>query len=160
MKKLKPKKDELLNQILQEISDENNEINNSYQEKKRKDHNRKISSSRKNIRNIIIGIIMILIIVIFFYPNHKTNNIDHHNTKEDKSTTPKVNQLHKEQKHTELKTEKKEKWDTEVQSKKIAEITISEEEKTNVQEEKVLIRQDPETERERAKKILMQQMQN
>lgn len=160
MKKLKPKNDELLHQILQEISGENNEINNSYQEKKSQDYNKKISSSRKNIRNIIIGIIVILIIFIFFYPNYKTNKIDYNNTKEDKSILPKANQLYKEQKHTELKTEKKEKLDTVVQSKKTAEITTSEDQKTNVQGNKVLTRQNPETERERAKIILMQQMQN
>ena len=160
MKKVNPKKDELLNQILQEISDENNEINNSYHEKTSQDDNKKISSRRQNKQTIIIGIIVILIIMIFFYLNHETNKIVPNHTKEDKSTLPKINQLHKEQKHTELKQEKIEKWDTEIQSIKTAEITISEEEKTNAQEEEILTRQDPETERERAKKMLMQQMQN
>jgi len=160
LKKPNPKKDELLNQILQEISDENNEPNNSYQEKKSQDHNKKTSSSRQNIQTIIIGIIVILIIMIFFYLNHETNKIVPNNIKEDKSTLPKATQLYKEQKHTELKTEKKEEWDTEVQSIKTADIIISEKEETNTQEEEILTPQDPETERERAKKMLMQQMQN
>jgi cytoskeletal protein RodZ len=160
LKKPKPKKDELLNQIFQEISDENGKINNSYQENKSQDYNKKISSSRKNIQSMIIGMIVILILFLFFYPNHKTNKIDHNDTREDISNIPKGNQLYKEQKHTELKTEKKEKLNTEAQSKRTAEIKTREDEKTNVQGKKVLTRQNPETERERAKEILMQQMQN
>ena len=160
MKKPKPKKDELLNQIFQEISDENGEINNNYQENKSQDYNKKISSRQQNIQTIIIGIIVMLIIMIFFYLNHETNKIVPNNTKENKATLQKVNQLDKEQKLTELKQEKIEKWDTEMQSLKTAEITISEEEDTNTQEEEILTPKDPETERERAKKILMHQMQN
>ena len=160
MKQPNPRKDELLNQILQEISDEDNELNNSYKEKIIQDHNKKISSRRQNRQTIIIGIIVMLIIMTFFYLNQQTNKIAHNTTKEDKSTLPKVDQLYKEQKHTEVKTEKKEDWDQEVQSKKTEEIIISEEEKIDVQEEEILIQQDPETERERAKRMLMQQMQN
>ena len=160
MKQLKPKKDELLNQILQEISDENNELNNSFQERKSQDHNKKTSSSRQNIQTIIIGTIVILIIMIFFYLNHETNKIVPNTSKEETSTLSKGTQLYKEQKNTERKTEKKEKWDTEVQSIKTADIMISEEEETNAQEEENLTPKDPETERERAKRMLMQQMQN
>lgn len=153
----KPKNDELLNQIFQEIANENGETTNSYQESKNQDHNKKISSSRKNIQSIIIGMIVILILFLFFYPNHKINKIDHNDTREDMSSIPKADQLSEEHKHTELK---KEKLDTAVQSTKTAEITPREEKKTNTQETKVLIRQNPKTERERAKEILMQQMQN
>ncbi|WP_373032485.1 hypothetical protein [Sulfurovum sp.] len=160
MKQLKPKKDELLNQILQEISDEDNEVNNSYKEKIRQDHNKKISSRRQNIQTIIIGVIVVLIIMIFFYLNHTTNKIDHTNTEADKSTLLKVDQVYKEQKHTEFKTEKIEDGDKEIQSRKRVEIIIREEEKIDVQEEEILIQQNPETERERAKRMLMQQMQN
>ncbi len=156
----KPKNDELLNQIFQEIATENGEITNSYQEEKSQDHNEKISSSRKNIQSIIIGMIVILILFVFFYPNHKINKIDHNDTREDISSIPKADQFYEEHKHTELKKEKKEKLDTVIQSKKTAEITTREEEKTNTQETKVLIRQNPKTERERAKEILMQQMKN
>lgn len=156
----KPKNDELLNQILQEISDENGETNNSYQEEKSQDRNKKISSSRKNIQSIIISMIVIIILFVFFYPNHKTTKIDHNDTKEDMSDIPKANQLYKEQKHTELKTEKKEKLDTVVQSQKTVEIMTSEEENTSAKEEKVLSGKNPKTEREKAKEILMQQMQN
>ncbi len=160
MKKPNPKKDELLNQILQEIADEDNELNNSYKEKIIQDHNKKISSRRQNIQTIIIGIIVMLIIMIFFYLNHKTSKTVPNNTKADKATLPKVNPLHKEQTYTELKTEKIEDGDKEVQSKKRIEIIISEEEKIDLQEEEILTPQDPETERERAKRMLMQQMQN
>lgn len=160
MKKPKPKHDELLNKIFQEIADENGETDNSYQENRSQNYNKKISSSRKNIQSIIIGMIVILILFVFFYPNHKTNNIDHNNTRENMSSIPKADQLSKEQKHTALKREKKETLDTDVQSKKTAELTTTEEEKTNVQEKKVLTQQDPETEREKAKETLMQQMQN
>ncbi|MCW8821222.1 MAG: hypothetical protein OQK45_03265 [Sulfurovum sp.] len=157
MKKPKAKKDELLNQIFQEIADENGEVKNSYQENKSQDHNKKILSTRKNIQSIIIGMIVILILFVFFYPNHKTNKIDPNDKKEDISNIPKADQLYEEQKYSELKTEK---LDTVVQSKKTAEITTHEEEKTTAQETKVLIQQNPKTERERAKEILMQQMQN
>ena len=160
MKKPNPKKDELLNQILQEISNENNELNNSYQERKSQDHNKKTSSRRQKIQTIIIGIIVILIIMIFFYLNHETNKIIPNTSKEETSTLSKGTQLYKEQKNTEFKTEKKEEWEIEVQSVKTADIIISEEEETNAQEEENLTPQDPETERERAKKMLMQQMQN
>ena len=156
----KPKNDELLNKILQEISDENGEITNSYQEEKNQDHNKKTSSTRKNIQSIIIGMIVILILFVFLYPNHKTNKIDHNDTKEDMISIPKANLLHKEKKYIVLKTEKKEKLDTVVQSKKTAEIMPSEDQKINVQVKKVLTRENPETERERAKEILMQQMQD
>lgn len=157
MKKPKAKKDELLNQIFQEIADENGEVKNSYQENKSQDHNKKILSTRKNIQSIIIGMIVILILFVFFYPNHKTNIIDPNDTKEDMSSIQKTDQLYKEQKYTELK---KEKWDTVVQSNETAKITTREEEKTNARETKVLIQKNPKTERERAKEILMQQMQD
>jgi cytoskeletal protein RodZ len=157
LKQLKPKKDELLNQILQEISDENNEINNSDQENKSRGHNKKISSRRQNIQTITIGTIVMVIIMIFFYLNHETNQINHTYTNTDKSTIQKENQLYKEQKYTELKTKK---WDKEIQNIKTAEITISKEEESNAQEEEILTQQDTETERERAKRMLMQQMQN
>jgi hypothetical protein len=157
LKQLKPKKDELLNQILQEISDENIEINNSYQENKSQGHNKKISSRRQNIQTITIGTIVMVIIMIFFYLNHETNQINHTYTNTDKSTIQKENQLYKEQKYTELKTKK---WDKEIQNIKTAEITISKEEESNAQEEEILTQQDTETERERAKRMLMQQMQN
>jgi cytoskeletal protein RodZ len=160
LKKPNPKKDELLNQILQEISDENNKLNNSYQERKSQDYNKETSSRRQNIQTIIIGIIVILIIMIFFYLNHETNKIIPNTSQEETSTLSKGTQLYKEQKNTELKTENKEDWNQEVQSIKTEEIIISEEEETHAQEEENLAPKDPETERERAKRILMEQMQN
>jgi len=47
LKKTRVTKDELLNQILQEISDENDTVNNSYQEKKSQGKNKRLSNEKK-----------------------------------------------------------------------------------------------------------------
>lgn len=156
----KPSKDELLNQILQEIHDENNETtNNTYQEKKSQDYNK-----RSSIRNIIIGILMIIVIVIFvfFLPSNETKKIENHETKKNILISTEANQLAKQKEQAELKTEieRQQTLYREEQSRKTAERKAIEDKKRNTEREKVLNVQNQKTEREIAKEILMKQMQD
>lgn len=153
-----PKKDELLHQILQEISDENNTINNSYQEKKTQDKNKSLSGVKK-IENILIAMIVMLIIFVLFHPEYETNSIDHNDTRKNKSSISKVGQP-KLQKQTVPNTEKNEPLDKEVKSEKMLQTIISENKKTKTQEREILNIPNLKTQREKAKEMLMEQMEN
>jgi len=157
LEKTKAKKDELLKQILQEISDENNTIDNSCREKKIQNKHKKMSREKK-IENILIIILVILIIFILFYPNNKKNNSDHNVSKKGKSGITKVDQT-KVQKQTVPRVKEKT-VEKEAKSERTVKTVMSENKKTEIQEKEVLKIPNPKTQREKAKEMLMKQMKN
>ena len=156
----KPSKDELLNQILQEIHDENNETtNNTYQEKKSQNYNK-----RSSIKNIIIGIftIIAIIIFVFFLPSDETKKIENHETKKNMLIITEADQLAKQKEQAEIKIERErqQKLYREEHRRKTAERKAMEDKKKNTDREKILNVENQKTEREIAKEILMKQMQD
>jgi len=161
-------KDKLLNEIFQEIADENGATDNtSYQKEKNTNDSKKLSKKRniqKIRQRIIIAILLILIIFVLFNSNDKTSDHKIHDSKENIYSIPIANQI-----PTEDKQDKREKEKKEVLAKDEPMIKISESvpmvdtksiPELTTENTKVLTVEEPKTAREKAKDILMEQMQN
>ena len=158
-------KDKLLNEIFQEIADENAETDETpYQEEQSPDYSKKLSK-KKNIQKIrqrvIIVLLVILIIFVLFNPNEETSDMNILDDKKRMYNIPKANQIPIE---VEERKDKKEILAKEEPMIKISESVPMLDTKSipepTIENTKVLTVEEPKTAREKAKEILMKQMQN
>ena len=161
-------KDKLLKQIFQEIAEENAEIGEPpYQEEKSPDYSKTLSKKRniqKIRQRVIIAMLLILIIFVLFNPNDETSDHEIHDSKKNMYNIPIANQIPTEAEKSEIEKENKE-----VLVKEKPLIKISEKKpmvntkiipEAPIESAKTLTVEEPKTAREKAKDILMQQMQN
>jgi len=158
-------KDKLLNEIFQEIADENAETGETpYQEEKSPDYSKKLSK-KKNIQKIrqrvIIALLVILIIFVLFNPNEETSDMNILDDKQSMYSIQKENQILTE---TEDKKNEKEALAKEEPMIKISESTPRVDTKSipepTTENTKILTVEEPKTVREKAKELLMEQMQD
>ncbi len=158
-------KDKLLNEIFQEIADENAATDNTAYPKEKNTNNRKKLSIKRNIQKtrqrIIIAILLILIIFVLFNPNDETSDMNILDDKKSMYNIPKANQIPIE---VEERKDKKEILAKEEPMIKISESVPMLDTKSipepTIENTKVLTVEEPKTAREKAKEILMKQMQN
>ena len=184
MKKQQDKfvKDQLLNEIFQEIADENAEADNTgYQEEKSIDHSKKLARKKliqKIRQRVIIAVLVVLILFVLFNPNDDTSDLDIIDSKTNMYSVPKANQISVEEEQREIKEaqkaqeEEKERQEKKELAKKELigkEPIIKISEKETIVETKIIPEadtkktqhvQEPKTAREKAKNQLMQQMQH
>lgn len=161
-------KDKLLKQIFQEIAEENAEIGEPpYQEEKSPDYSKKLSKKRniqKIRQRVIIAMLVILIIFVLFNPNDETSNMNILDDKKSMYSIPITNQIPTEDKQTKIEKDKKEVLAKEEPMIKISESAAMVDTKNipepTTENTKVLTMEEPKTAREKAKDILMEQMQN
>ena len=161
-------KDRLLNQIFQEIADENSETSETADQKeKNSSYSKKLTRKklRQRIRQrVIIALLVILIIFVLFTPHEEKNHTDVMNDKNSIYSIPKANQIPVETEEAKILAETKEVLVKEEPLIKITESAPVVDTKNNpevtIEESKPLMPEEPKTAREKAKNILMQQMQN
>jgi len=161
-------KDKLLNKIFQEIADENAGTDSTgYQEENNTDYSKELSKKRKlqTIRlRIIIVLLVILILYVLFNPKEETNTLNLQDPKENIYSIPIANQIPTEAEEAEIEEENKEVLAKEEPLIKISESAPMTDTKSipepTTENTKVLTVEEPKTTREKAKDILMEQMQN
>ena len=153
-------KDKLLNEIFQEIADENGETDDTaYYEEKSIDYDQKLSKKKtiqRNRQRIIIALLIVLIILILFNPNEKTSDQETHDNKENMYSIPIANQIPTKENNEVLA--KEEPMIKISESAPLSDTKIIPQE--SIESIETLEVQEPKTEREKAKSLLMQQMQN
>ena len=161
-------KDRLLNEIFQEIADENAETGETpYQEERSPDYSKKLSK-KKNIQKtrqrVIIVLLVILIIFVLFNPSDETSDMNILDDKKSMYSIPIANQIPTENEQAKREKDKKEVLDKEEPMIKISESTPMVDTKSipepTIENTKVLTVEEPKTVREKAKELLMEQMQN
>lgn len=166
-------KDKLLHEIFQEIADENAEAGSTgYQEEKNIDYSKQLSKKRtiqKIRQRIIIAMLVILIIFVLFSPNDEADSTDLLDSKQSMYSIPKANQITTEEEQRETDEAGKEALVKEVLAKEEPMIKTSETKmmpdtkiipKVNTRNTPIPNVQEPRTEREKAKALLRQQLQN
>ena len=161
-------KDKLLNEIFQEIADENAGTDDTgYHEEDSMDYRKKLSKKRniqKIRQRVIIAMLVILIIFVLFNPNDETSDHEIHDTKENMYSIPIANQIPTEAEEAEIEEENKEVLLKEEPLIKISESVPMADTKSipepTTENTKVLTVEEPKTTREKAKDLLMEQMQH
>jgi len=156
-------KDKLLNEILQEIADENDETGKTSSQEEKNPYSNKKLSKKKNIQKtrqrVIIALLVILIIFVLFNPNEETSDMNILDDKKSMYSIPIANQIPAEDEQ-----DKKEILAKEEPMIKISESAPKIDTKSipepTTEDTKVLTVEEPKTTREKAKDLLMQQMQN
>jgi hypothetical protein len=168
-KKDKSSKDELLNQILQEINDENNEISDDIYIDKivpvPKTKLSKIREMQKKRQWIVIVILVISIIYLLFNTATESTQREELQTNNDIYTIPNANQRVTQKEEPELLDVLKEEAKNhniieETNPIQIIQENPPEEKEVYTEVQTVMKVKDPQTAREKAKEALFMQMQN
>lgn len=162
-------KDKLLNEIFQEIADENAETGETrYQEEKSIDHGKKLARKRliqKIRQRVIIVLLIALILFVLFNPNDDTSDLDIIDTKENMYSIPMANQIPTEAEELNKEVLPREEPMIKI-SEKVMMIDVPTPNAKTLAVEKptentnILTGEEPKTTREKAKNLLMEQMQN